>query len=93
MVLKFQCPECGKGSNSELIDVLPDRRYRMKCADCECTYILTASEDEEMKKKRNHAGEAPLEDNQPCFHINKKPSRFRLGFCLDGLKMLFGFNS
>ncbi len=49
MVLKFQCPECGKGENFELIEVLPERRYRMKCGNCECTYILTASPDEERK--------------------------------------------
>ena len=47
MVLKFQCPECGKGEKSEVVEVLPERRYRMKCMDCECTYILTASVDEE----------------------------------------------
>ncbi len=55
MVLKFQCPECGRGEKSELIEVLPGRRYRMKCGDCQCTYILTASEDEEMKKKNSCA--------------------------------------
>ncbi len=47
MTLKFQCPECGKGEESELVDILPDRRYRMKCGNCECTYILTASADDE----------------------------------------------
>ena len=50
MVLKFQCPECGKGEKSELVDVLPNRRYRMKCGDCQCTHILTVSEDEEKKR-------------------------------------------
>ncbi len=49
MVLKFQCPQCGKGENSELIEVLPDRRYRMKCGVCGCTYILTASAEEQKK--------------------------------------------
>ena len=54
MVLKFQCPECGKGEKSELVEVLPDRKYRMeKCGDCECTYILTASMDEENKCKKS----------------------------------------
>jgi hypothetical protein len=33
--------------------ILPDRRYRMKCGDCECTYILTASSDEEKKCENN----------------------------------------
>jgi len=51
MVLKLQCPECGKGKESQLVEVLPDRRYRMKCGDCECTYILTASSDEESKSE------------------------------------------
>jgi hypothetical protein len=51
MVLKFECPECGKGDNSELIDVLPNRKYRMKCGDCECTLILTASEETNKKEK------------------------------------------
>jgi transcription elongation factor Elf1 len=54
MVLKFQCPECGKGEKSELIEVLPNRRYRMKCGDCECTYILTASVDEEKKNEKSN---------------------------------------
>jgi hypothetical protein len=49
MVLKFQCPECGKGEKSELVEVLPERRYRMKCGDCKCTFILTASADDETK--------------------------------------------
>ena len=56
MVLKFQCPECGKGENSELIEVLPKRRYRMKCIDCECTYILTASQDTEKKNDKSGKG-------------------------------------
>ncbi len=56
MVLKFQCPECGKGENSELVEVLPKRRYRMKCGDCECTYILTASEDEERINEKSCKG-------------------------------------
>jgi hypothetical protein len=56
MVLKFECPECGKGEKSELVEVLPDRRYRMKCQDCECTYILTASTDEEGKEGKTGEG-------------------------------------
>ena len=56
MVLKFQCPECGKGENSELVDVLPDRKYRMKCGDCKCTYILTASTDDEIKCEKPGKG-------------------------------------
>jgi len=56
MVLKFQCPECGKGEKSELVEVLPSRRYRMKCGDCECTYILTASQDTETEKKNDKSG-------------------------------------
>jgi hypothetical protein len=52
MALKFQCPECGKGDKSEVTDVLPNRRYRMKCGDCECTYILTASTDDERKREK-----------------------------------------
>ncbi len=54
MVLKFQCPECGKGGKSELVEVLPGRKYRMKCGDCECTYILTASADEEGKNQKSN---------------------------------------
>ena len=49
MPLKFKCPECGKGQESELIEVLENRRYRMRCGDCQCTYILTASLDDEKK--------------------------------------------
>ena len=56
MVLKFKCPECGKGEKSELVEVLPNRRYRMKCMDCERTYILTASADEEKKNKKSDKG-------------------------------------
>jgi len=56
MVLKFECPECGKDEKSELVEVLPNRRYRMKCGDCECTYILTASMDEEKKSKKSAEG-------------------------------------
>jgi hypothetical protein len=55
-VLKFQCPECGKGEKLELIEVLPNRRYRMKCRDCQCTYILTVSVDEEKKSKESSKG-------------------------------------
>jgi ribosomal protein S27AE len=49
MVLKLQCPECGKGEKSDLLEVLPDRKYRMKCGDCGCAYILTVNVDEERK--------------------------------------------
>jgi hypothetical protein len=56
MVLKFQCPKCGKGENSELVEVLPNRRYRMKCGDCKCTYILTTSEDKEKNNKKSGKG-------------------------------------
>lgn len=55
-MLKFQCPECGKGEKSELVEVLPERRYRMKCGDCECTYILTASADDEKKSGKKNKG-------------------------------------
>jgi ribosomal protein S27AE len=56
MVLKFQCPKCGKGDKSELVEVLPERKYRMKCGDCECTYILTASADDESKAEKPSKG-------------------------------------
>lgn len=56
MVLKFQCPECGKGEKSELVEVLPNRKYRMKCGDCECTYILTASVDEGKNNEKSGKG-------------------------------------
>jgi hypothetical protein len=49
MVLRIQCPECGKGEKSEVVDVPPERRYRMKCGDCQCTYILAASADDDKK--------------------------------------------
>jgi len=49
VVLKFECPECGKGEKSELLEVLLDRKYRMQCGDCGRTYMLTASVDEEKK--------------------------------------------
>jgi hypothetical protein len=56
MVIKFQCPECGKRDNSELVEVLPERKYRMKCGDCECTYILTTSADDERKDEKPSKG-------------------------------------
>ncbi len=56
MVLKVKCPECRKGEKSEVIDVMPGRRYRMKCIDCGCTYILTASTDEEDKSEKLDKG-------------------------------------
>jgi hypothetical protein len=56
VVIKFQCPECGEGEDSELVEVLPERRYRMKCGDCECTYILTASADDERKGEKPSKG-------------------------------------
>ena len=61
MVLKFQCPECGRGRKSEVIDILPDRRYRMKCGDCRCTYILAALSDDEKKCEKSSA--ASVEDS------------------------------
>ena len=56
MTLKFECPECGKGEKSQVVEVLPNRRYRMKCGDCQCTYILTASVDEERKCEKPKDG-------------------------------------
>jgi uncharacterized Zn finger protein len=47
MVLKLQCPECGKEEQWDLVEVLPGRKYRMQCKGCGCTYILTTSVDEE----------------------------------------------
>jgi ribosomal protein S27AE len=52
MVLKLRCPECGKGANSELLEVVSDRKYRMKCGDCGRTYMLTASIEEERKSDK-----------------------------------------
>ena len=49
MVLKFECPRCGKGERSEVVEIIGERKYRMKCEDCECTYILTANVEEEKK--------------------------------------------
>ncbi len=40
-MLKIQCPKCEKGEKSELLEVLPDRRYRLRCTDCEFTYTMT----------------------------------------------------
>ncbi len=48
MVLKLQCPECGKSEKSEVVEILSDRRYKMKCRNCECIYILAASKGEEL---------------------------------------------
>ena len=56
MVVKFQCPECGKGEKSELVEVLPNRRYRMKCRDCQCTFILAALPDEETRCEKSSEG-------------------------------------
>jgi uncharacterized Zn finger protein len=56
MVLKLQCPECGKGEKSELLEVPPERKYRMECGDCGCTYILTVSADEERKCDKSNKG-------------------------------------
>jgi hypothetical protein len=53
IMLKFKCPECGKGMKSDLAEVLPERRYKMKCNDCGCTYILTTNSDEEKKCERS----------------------------------------
>lgn len=55
MVLKLECPECGKDTKSDLVEVLPERRYRMKCENCGRAYILSASSDEE--KKCDKSGE------------------------------------
>jgi len=49
MVLKFECPKCGKGEESEVQEVLPDRKYKMKCGDCGSTFIPSASVEEERK--------------------------------------------
>ncbi len=49
MVLKFECPECGKSEKSEVVEILSNRRYKMKCRNCECIYILAASKGEELK--------------------------------------------
>jgi transposase-like protein len=49
MVLKFECPRCGKGERSEVVEIIGERKYRMKCEDCQCTYILTANVEEEKK--------------------------------------------
>ena len=46
-MLKIQCPKCDKGEKSELIEVMPHRRYRLRCSDCEFTYILTGSPNKE----------------------------------------------
>ncbi len=53
MTLKFRCPKCGKGENSELIEILPGRRYRMRCGECKSTYILTASQDTDKKDEES----------------------------------------
>jgi transposase-like protein len=52
MVVNLRCPECGKGEKSELLEVLSDRKYRMKCGDCGRTFILTASVDGEKKSDK-----------------------------------------
>ena len=42
-MLKIQCPKCGKGEKSEVLEVLPQRKYRLRCSDCTLTYTLTGS--------------------------------------------------
>ena len=56
MVVKLQCPECGKGEKSELLEVLPERKYRMKCGDCGYTYILPVNVDGEKKCDKSSMG-------------------------------------
>jgi hypothetical protein len=43
-MMKIRCPKCEKGEKSEVLDVLSDRRYRLKCSDCEFTYVLTGGQ-------------------------------------------------
>ncbi len=59
MVLKLQCPECGKGEKSDVLEVLPGRKYKVECRDCGYTYILTASMDEGDKSGNPASGEDP----------------------------------
>ena len=51
VVLKFQCPNCGKGDKSELIEVMAGRKYRMKCEDCQYIYTLMGDVEEEKSDK------------------------------------------
>lgn len=46
-MLKIQCPKCQKGKKSELLDVLPSRRYRLRCNDCGFTYLLVGTLNKE----------------------------------------------
>ena len=36
IVLKFELPGCGKGEESGMVEVMPERRYRMEYAKCDC---------------------------------------------------------
>ncbi len=56
-MLKIQCPKCDKGEHFELLDVMPERRYRLRCGDCESTYILAHPGFEPEQRKIKGYGE------------------------------------
>ncbi len=56
-MLKIRCPKCDKGENFELLDVMPEKRYRLTCGDCEFSYTLAYPGVEPERKKRKGYGE------------------------------------
>ncbi len=46
MVIKVQCPECGKGQEREVLEMLGEKKYRMLRRDWGCKYLLTSTSDE-----------------------------------------------
>ena len=78
MVLKFECPECGNGEKSELLEVLPDRKYRMQCGDCGRTYILTASVDREKNSIINQASATAIMNEAGAASVKGAAQDYRI---------------
>ena len=57
MTLKLRCPACNKGERSEVIEVLPERKYVMKCEDCGRIYVVAAGGDEEKETSNDFDSE------------------------------------
>jgi transposase-like protein len=55
-MLKKNCPLCEKDEKTELIEILPDRRYKLKCTHCGASFVLAGSQDkEEIRKNTRYA--------------------------------------
>ena len=52
-MVEIICPKCGKDAIPDVLNVLPKRRYEIKCKRCGTEFVVDAEEPERQKETKS----------------------------------------